>query len=251
MLREQKSDTHRRGVSLGEHESEYLDTLRDKAEFRFYASVQRSWCIARAAKAASLTLSLLREEKRERLLNEWVDAGAGAASFHGVEAELFLDFISKHLSNPSHELTVCQFEHATLRASNGASHFVPPDTSALQHPDCFLRRGSYAELVHFYTDLDQLLTAVQNEEPLPDSPVLCVLFSPGLPRLCTEPSPEEVNLWNALKAPVSVKTLLDHGHSPATLQGLISHGAIEYVSPPVRFPETFLTQPSLGVGSKT
>lgn len=227
MLREQKSDTHRRGVSLNERENQYLEKLRDTSEFRFYASVQRSWCIGRAAKAASLTLSLLPEEKRERLLNEWVDAGAGAASFHGVEAELFLDFISKHLSNPSHELTVCQFERATLRASNGASHFVAPDALALRDPDCFLRRGSYAELVHFYTDLDHLLTAVQNKEPLPDSPVLLVLFSPGLPRLCTEPSPEEVNLWNALEAPVSVKTLLDQGHSPATLERLFTHGAIE------------------------
>jgi len=130
MLREQKSDTHRRDVSLNELESRYLENLRDTAEFRFYASVQRSWCIARAAKAASLTLSLLPEEKRQRLLNEWVDAGAGAASFHGVEAELFLDFISQHLHNPSHELTVCRFERATLCASNGAGHFVPPDTSA-------------------------------------------------------------------------------------------------------------------------
>ena len=50
MLREQKSDTHLRGVSLDERESRYFQNLRETAEFRFYASVQRSWCIARAAK---------------------------------------------------------------------------------------------------------------------------------------------------------------------------------------------------------
>ncbi len=231
MLREQKSDIHLRDVSLDERESQYFANLRETVEFRFYASVQRSWCIARAAKAASLTLSLLPQEKRERLLDEWVDSGAGASSFHGVEAELFLDFIGKHLPNPSHEFTVCQFERATLRANNGASHFVAPDTSALRDPDTFLRRGSYAELVPFYVDLDQLLNAVQNYEPLPDRPVMLVLFSPGLQSLCTEPTAEEVKVWEALEAAASVRTLLDQGRSLATLEALLSHGAIESTDP--------------------
>jgi hypothetical protein len=227
MLREQKSDTHLRGVSLDERESRYFAKLRETAEFRFYASVQRSWCIARAAKAASLTLSLLSPEKRERLLDEWVDSGAGASSFHGVEAELFLEFIGKHLPDPSHELTVCQFERATLRANNGASHFVVPDVSALHDPECLLRRGSYADLVHLYVDLDQLLNAIQHHEPLPDRPVMLILFSPGLPRLCTEPSREEVSVWEALATPTSIITLLEQGHSLTTLEALLSHGAIE------------------------
>jgi len=227
MLREQKSETHLRGVSLDERESRYFETLRDTPEFRFYASVQRSWCIARAAKGASLTLSLLPPEKRERLLDEWVDSGAGASSFHNVEAELFLDFIGKHLPKPSHELTVCQFERATLRANRGASQFVAPDASALQDPDCVLRRGRYAALVCLYTSLDQLFNAVQEKEPLPESPVMLVLFSPGFPRLCAEPSVSEVSIWEALEAPVSIKTLLDQGHSLTTLAGLLRHGAIE------------------------
>src|SRR3954452_8554035 len=121
MLREQKSDTHLHGVNLDEGERQYFESLRETDEFRFYASVQRSWCIARAAKSASLTLSLLPKEKQERLLDEWVDSGAGAASFHGIEAESFLEFIAGQLIDPSHELTVCQFECATLRASNAAS----------------------------------------------------------------------------------------------------------------------------------
>src|SRR5215218_7798519 len=120
MLREQKNDTHRRGVGLNELESQYLENLRDTAEFRFYASVQRSWCIARATKAAHLTLSLLPEEERERLLNEWVDSGSGTHSFFRVEADSFLDFLGRRLSDRSCEFTVCQFERATLRASDAA-----------------------------------------------------------------------------------------------------------------------------------
>ena len=227
MLREQKSDTHLPGVSLDERESRYFQNLRETAEFRFYASVQRSWCIARAAKSASLTLSLLPPEKRERLLDDWVDSGAGASSFHGVEAELFLEFIGRHLPHPSHELTICQFERATLRANNGASRFVAPNRSALQNSDCLLRRGSYAALVPFYTDLDRVGDAVQNQEPLPDSPIMLVLFSPGFSQLCIEPSPEEVSVWEALATPASVSTLLDQHHSLTTLEELLSHGAIE------------------------
>ena len=85
----------------------------------------------------------------------------------------------------------------------------------------------YAALVRFYTGLDRLFNAVQNREPLPDSPVMLILFSPGLPRLFTEPSPAEVSVWEALEAPVSIKKLLAHGHSLTTLAGLLGYGAIE------------------------
>jgi hypothetical protein len=227
MLREQRSDTYLRGVSLDERERRYFAELRETDEFHFYASVQRSWCLARAAKSASLTLSLLPQSQREQLLDEWVDSGAGASSFHGVEAELFLDFIATHLTDPSHEFSVCRFERATLSARSGATNFVAPNLSALQDPDRLLRRGSYAELVSFYTDPDQLLNAVQNQEPLPDRPVMLVLFSPGFPRLCTEPTPEEVSVWEALATPASVRTLLDQHHSLTTLEALLSHGVIE------------------------
>ncbi len=77
MLREQNRDDHLRGVSLEDDESRYFESVRGTAEFRFYAGVQRSWCIARATKAAHLTLSLLPEEERARLLDEWIDSGSG------------------------------------------------------------------------------------------------------------------------------------------------------------------------------
>jgi hypothetical protein len=230
MLREQNREDHLRGVSLEESESRYLEHLRDTSEFRFYASVQRSWCIARATKAAHLTLSLLPQEDRERLLDEWVDSGSGAQSFFGVEAESFLDFIGEHLSDGSREGTVCQFERATLRASNGANVFVAPDPGSLQGPLSCLRRGSYAALVRLVADPNELLNSVQKQEPLADlfSAGLIVMFSPGLPQLWHEPSPEEVDLWDALNSPTPVKTLLSHGHSLETLERLLGQGAVEY-----------------------
>ena len=224
MLREQNRDDHARGVSLEESESRYLENLRDSDEFRFYESVQRSWCIARATKAAHLTLSLLPQEERERLLDEWVDTGSGAQSFFFVEAESFLSFLGERLSDRPREFTVCQFERATLRASNGANAFVAPDPALLQRPHSCLRRGCYAALVSFEADPDQ-----SSHEPLADlfSAGLILMFSPGLPQLWHEPSLEELALWDALDSPTPVRTLLDHGHSLETLQTLLTRGAIE------------------------
>ena len=213
MLREQNRDDYLRGISLDEDESRYFENLRDTAEFRFYASVQRSWCIARATKAAHLTLSLLPPEERERLLDQWVDSGSGAQSFFFVEADSFLDFIGNYLADRPREFEVCQFERATLRAGNGANVFVPPDPEGLQRPDCYLRRGSYATVVR----LGELFSAG-----------LIVMFSPGLPQLWHEPPTEELDLWEALESPTPVSTLLNRGHSLETLERLLAHGALEY-----------------------
>ena len=224
MLREQNRDDHLRGVTLEESESRYLENLRDTAEFRFYGSVQRSWCIARATKAAHLTLSLLPQGERERLLDEWVDSGSGAQSFFFVEAESFLNFIGRKLSDRPREFTVCQFERATLRASNGADVFVAPDPALLQKADTCLRRGSYAALVRFEAEPDQ-----SSHGPLAElfSADLILMFSPGLPQLWHEPAPDELALWDALDSPVPVRTLLNLGHSLETLERLLTHGAVE------------------------
>ncbi len=226
MLREPLADDHLRGVNLDERENRYLEKLRDTTEFRFYASVQRSWCVARATKAAHLTLSLLSPDERERLLDEWIDSGAGAQSFFFVEADLFLDFLGKRLSDRPRELTMCQFERATLRASDGANYFVAPDPASLQNPDCSLRRGSYAALVRFAKDSND----VDKQGPLDElfRAGMIVLFSPGLPQLWHEPLTAEVDLWEALDHPASVRTLLSRGHSAETLAELLNQGTIEY-----------------------
>jgi hypothetical protein len=228
MLREQNRHDHMRGVSLEEGESQYLEKLRGTAEFRFYASVQRSWCIARATKAAHLTLSLMPQEERERLLDEWVDSGSGAQSFFGIEADSFLDFIGRRLSDRPCEFTVCQFERATLRASDGANYFIAPDAASLKKPESFLRRGSYAALIRFDADADRLVQKHAGIAAL-FSARLILMFSPGLPQLWHEASTEDVDLWEALDSPTTVSTLLSRGHSVETLARLLEQGAIEFV----------------------
>jgi hypothetical protein len=230
LLREQKSSDPLHGINLDVNEKRYFETLRETDGFRFCASIQRSWCIARAAKSAHFTLSLLPYEERQTLLDEWVDAGAGTSSFFDAEGESFLSFISKRLTDPSHELSVCQFEQATLRASNGAASYASPDLSGFANPNRRLRRGSHAALVNLYVDPSLLIESFKTRKPLPplSSQPLVLIFSPGLPQLCFAPSEEEVATWEALDAPAAVATLLSLKIAPSTLEGLLTQGAIEY-----------------------
>lgn len=219
-----------RGLNLDPGERSYLQALTESAGFRFTVSVQRSWCIGRAAKAAHLTLSILTDDERRRLLNEWINSGAGTRSFYAAEAVSFLDFISAQLINPSHELTVCQLEQATLRASNGTDYFAAPDLLRLHDPNCALCRGTYAGLVRFYAEPHRLLAALQKREPLPplSSEVMIMLFGPGLEQLCRPASMAEVNLWDRLDTTVAVRTLLSEGYRRETFEILLNAGVVEY-----------------------
>jgi len=230
LLREQKSSAPLHGVELDANEKRYFETLQDTAGFRFCAGIQRSWCIGRAAKSAYFTLSLLPDRERQALLDEWVDAGAGTNSFFDAEGDLFLNFISQRLIDPSHELSVCQFERATLRASNGASSYTPPDVSGLSNTDRHLRQGRHAALVRLYLEPGRLLESMQTRRPLPplSSEPMVLMFSPGLPQLCNVPSQEEIATWEALEAPASVETLLAVNVSPKTLARLLEQGTIDY-----------------------
>lgn len=230
LLREQKSSDPLHGVNLDANEKRYFETLRETAGFRFCASIQRSWCIGRAARSAYFTLSLLPDEERQALLNEWVDAGAGTSSFFDAEGDSFLSFISERLTDPSHELSVCQFEQATLRASNGASFHGSPDLTGLANPERNLRRGKHAALVCLYVDPSLLLESMQTRKPLPplSSEPVVLMFSPGLPQLCNTPSEEEIAIWEALDAPASVGTVLSLNVSSKTLARLLRQGTIDY-----------------------
>ena len=232
LLREQKSSDPLHGVHLDANEKRYFETLQETAGFRFCASIQRSWCIGRAARSAYFTLSLLSEPERQALLNEWVDAGAGTSSFFDAEGESFLSFISQRLTDPSHELSVCQFEQATLKASNGASSYTSPDVAGLSNAECHLRQGKYAAIVRLYVEPSLLIESMQTRKPLPrlSSEPIVLMFSPGLPQLCKAPSQEEVAIWEALEAPASVERLLGLKVSPKTLARLLKQGTIEYVA---------------------
>ena len=219
-----------RGLNLDSGERSYIEAVTQSAGFRFSVSIQRSWCIGRAAKSAHLTLSLLSDDERRRLLDEWINSGAGTQSFYDAEADSFLDFIVGHLTDPSHELTVCQFEKATLRASKETDYFAAPDLLRLNDPECPLRRGRYAGAVRFYAEPRRLMDSLLKHEPLPplSAEAMTMLFGPGLEQLCRPASMDEVSLWDRLDAPVAVGALLKEGHQPETFKMLLNAGALEY-----------------------
>lgn len=218
------------GLHLDARESQYLEAVQTTPGLLFCKSIQRSWCIGRAAKAAHLTLSFLPENERHELLEEWIDLGAGNQSFYDAEARSFLEFISRRLMNPSHEFSVCQLEQATLRVGEGKDSFVPPDVSVLNNLECKLSRGRYAALVEFYTEPHRLLESLQKRIPLPplSSEITAMFLGPGVEQFCYAPSAHEVELWDTLETPQLVSALLDQGHGQDTLKRLLNYGIIEY-----------------------
>jgi hypothetical protein len=211
-------------------ECRYLLTLAETAGFRFTVKVQQSWCAGRAAKAAFLTLSILPEETRRLLLNEWTSLGGGTRSFVGAESAAFLEFIGRHLTDPSHELTVCRLELAALRASEGVSHFERPNPIGLDSRHCLLQRGHYAGLVRFYAQPQQVLDALIQKAPLPplshDGTTL--LFGPGLDRLYRTASRNEVTVYEKLASPTPAASLFVEGFNRESIQDLLAGGIVEY-----------------------
>jgi hypothetical protein len=149
LVRASKAAAPLLSLHLDDGEISCLETLKASAGFRFTVGVQRSWCVGRAARAGFFTLSILPEDLRRQLLDEWTDAGGGTSSFFAAEAEALLEFIASRLPNPSHELTACRFEQATLRANEHAIGFTPPDPELLSTPGCTLRRGRFAGIAAF------------------------------------------------------------------------------------------------------
>jgi hypothetical protein len=217
-------------ASLTADERCYLSDLTENPAFRFTVQVQRSWCSGRAAKAAYLTLSVLPGEQRDLLLEKWVNAGGGTHSFVGTESATFLEFIASHLLEPSHELTICRMELAALRSSEGTQRFERPELSRIDRPDCFLRRGRYAGVVHFYAEPERVLNALMRREPCPaiSSEITTLIFGPGFDRLYTRASRRELALYDRLQSPVSAAELLGEGFARKTMQRLLEGGVLEY-----------------------
>jgi len=209
----------------------YLASLPENAAFRFTVKVQRSWCAGRAAKGAFLTLSMLPDETRRQLLNEWTSLGKGTQSFVAAESAAFLEFISRHLENPSHELTVCMLEMAALRANEGAPHFKRPRPLNLDSQQCLLQRGHYAGLVRFHAQPQQLLDALLKKEPLPpmSSNATVLLFGPGLDRLYRTASRSEVKVYEKLASPTLAAMLFGEGFNRKSIQDLLDGGVVEWV----------------------
>ena len=199
-----------RRLSLDDRERLSIAALTGSAGFRVTVAIQRSWCEGRASRAAHLTLSLVNEEQRKRLLEEWTRTGAGTSSFFDAEGDAFLEFLSARLDDRSLALSMCRIERATLRASEGAGSFVKPALSRLGDPECVVRACRFASLV------------------LCDTEPHLVLFAPGLDGLWRPASREEADLWARLSAPVAVRDLLVAGYEQGAMEALLEAGAMEY-----------------------
>jgi hypothetical protein len=215
-------------LDLSPQERRSLAGVIDSKGFRATANIQRSWCESRAATGARLTLSILPQAERRELIREWVDGGGGTNSFFAAEAEAFLAFIARRLTDPSHAMSLCRLEQAVLRAEAGAAQFEPAQPAVLGDPACVLRRGHHAALVVLFAEFEQLLAAIEGQGPAPplsDEQVL--LVAPGLPGLARPADALETALWRALAEPKSIGALRLQGHPQDTINALWMAGAIE------------------------
>ncbi|MGO9931210.1 MAG: hypothetical protein ACLPV8_05295 [Steroidobacteraceae bacterium] len=206
-----------------------VDALPQSAGARFTAAMQRSWCARRTVNPGLLALSMLRDEVRRRLLDTWLNSGAGASSFLAAEADALLDFIAEQLPNASPELAVCRLEQLTLRAHNSASSFCAPDPAPLG-PQRIVRRAPYAGLVLFYGKPDPVLSALLPRTPLsawsPD--VTALLVAPGSQPFCRIASPHEHKLWMRLTLPTAVAVLVREGSPRDVIERMLHIGALEF-----------------------
>jgi hypothetical protein len=201
--------------------------------FRFTAAVQRSWCTGRASKGARLTLSILPAGLARRLLEGWVRSGGGTSSFFAAEADAFLDFIAARLPEPSHALTICRVEQATLRASNGLLEWTAPGIASAIERGCWLRRSRHAALVPFFAEPCKVLAALEGGLLPPLSGATAwVLFAPGMAglfRLCAQ---QERGLWQRLTSPTRINSLLAEGYCRKQLKDLLECGVLEFTLAP-------------------
>jgi hypothetical protein len=219
-----------RSVLLSDGEMASLTALRCSPGLQFTIKVQRSWCAGRAGKAAHLTLSILSEERRRSLLDEWVGAGGGTTSFVGAEAAAFLSFLAGEFAAPSHERSVCEFEMAALRVAEGVTSFQPADLSVM-NSQALIRRGRYAGLVKFHGDPNLILKAmVQREALTPFDTETALLFGPGLPALHCVAHPGEATLFERLESPSTLAELLKQDWQWELLADWLRVGVLECCS---------------------
>jgi hypothetical protein len=219
-----------RTLTLDEAEWSCIAALKRSAGYRFTLGVQRSWCVRRARRASFQTLSILSAELRSRLIDDWIESGGGTSSFAAVEADAMLDFIAKRLPSPSHELTLCRFEQATIRADEGTFGFTIPETSVIDSRGCIIQRGRYAGITEFYGEPQLIMEALSEQRLLPPvSPTVQVvlLFGPGLEGLCRPASLSEIALWEELAMPIEVSCLLEEGHCRLGIEQAILGGILE------------------------
>ena len=182
---------------LGDAERTCFDALEHSSGFRFSSNVQYSWCARRPVNEGLLTLSVLRDDVRLRLLGAWMSS-----------RDTLLDFIARQLPDPSAELAVCRFEQLTLRAHIGAASFKSPDPACFD-PRRVVQRALHAGVASFH-----------------DEPAL--LVAPGLKSLCRIASPHEKQLWARLASPSGADVLIQEGRPREVIEDMLHVGALEY-----------------------
>jgi hypothetical protein len=183
---------------LGEAERTCFDALQQSSGFRFSMSVQHAWCARRAVNEGLLTLSVLRDDVRLRLLGAWMSS-----------RDTLLDFIARELPDPSAELAVCRFEQLIQLANSCAPAFTSSPRPVFDAQRS-LRRTLHAGLVTF------------RDEP-------ALLVAPGFRALCRVATTHEKLLWARLATPVKAAVLLEQGFPRGAIEGLLRVGALDYV----------------------
>ena len=215
-------------LDLSAEERRSLDRVIHSDGFRATMNIQRSWCEARSANGAQLTLSVLPREQRRRLVQKWVDGGGGTNSFFAAEAEAFLGFIEPRLAAPSHALSLCRLEQAVLRAEAVATSFAVPDPAVLENPAGRVRASRNASLVGLFAEPAELLAAIQGEGALPPLSRFeqFLLVAPGVPGFGRPAEAPEAALWRSLAEAPTLDHILQ-AHARSTLEALWRAGAIE------------------------
>jgi hypothetical protein len=215
--------------ALTASEQETLRAIAGGAGFRLTRAIQRSWCVARAAKAARMTFSVLPAQRRLAILDAWIDAGGGAPAFAEQEDEALFDFIADRLAHPSAELDVCRIEQAALRARTAAGDHRPLDLDDIDLEAASIQRAPGAALVRVSGRRPrggEPLFEPCAERPAPNGDV-AFLFAPGLAGYFRLAEANEEELWRALDTPVTVPTLEALGHSRLTLASMTAIGALD------------------------
>jgi hypothetical protein len=168
-------------------------------------------------------------EQRRRVVGNWVEAGGGKAFDPASEAEAFLEYVARHLTDPSHSMSVCRMEQAAFRASETALEFKPPDLALLDAPTVKLRAGRGATMVRFFSEPKRLFDAIALKQVLPalsDVP-FPVLFAPGLPKLYRAAREEEVVMWDRLARLVDPWLLTSDRSQRKAIEEFLNIGAAE------------------------
>ena len=205
------------GEALDEAELALLGVIATAPGLALTSRIRRSWCEARAAGGALLTLSALSPTEREQHLAAWLDRGGGARSFVHKEAEAFLDFLAGRLGEMSHAAALCRLERAVLRARD----HVAPAPPAVPDNGSLLCRSEGAAIVEFRAPVDEILAALDGKAPWPPTTgVHPILIAPRLAGHARPATLREVALWRSARSPVQA------GQDLETARALVDTGAL-------------------------